>query len=213
MSDKKIMGGTALKNRFDAYYDMVLCDRISEIPKQKKGERAKFIVLKPLPTKEDYHQLKRKRFTYRLDDMVNNISGLTELGDEVRGWYDNLPESFQQGDKGSMLDECASTLENIQEPNVPEFAVAMAVYAPPLLDCNSRSDRRDAITHDLQNAITALEEAIETGKFKTVDGDEIVVQKGDDDEANQVDEIQSLVDELQTICEEAEGVEFPSMYS
>lgn len=129
MSDKHVMGGTALKNQFDAYYDMVLISHgfLTEIPKQKKGERSKFIVLKPLPTKEEYDQLKRKRFTYRLDDLVSNISGLTELGDEVRGWYDNLPESFQQGDKGSMLDECASTLENIQEPDIPEFAAAMAV--------------------------------------------------------------------------------------
>lgn len=38
---------------------------------------------------------------------------IEELRDEIQGWYDNLPEAFQSGDKGNELEQCVSELEEI----------------------------------------------------------------------------------------------------
>lgn len=220
MSDKKIIGKLALKNQFDAYVVMVLGDGyLNQLPRKGK-EKAKFELLKPLPTPEEYEKMKRQRFTVRLDDVVSSISGLSDLADELRSWYDNLPESFQQGDKGSVLEESASTLENIQEPDVPRWAGAMAVYAPPMLDLTSRADRRDGIVHELSQALAAIDNALESGKpfplCRSEDGKtefKLPTRSEDDDGEILWDELQGLRDELDNIINEAEGVEFPGMYS
>ncbi len=215
-TEKKVIGALALKNQFDPYYEMVLGSYLERHPRLKKGERAKFTITKPLPTKEGYEKLKRDRFTTRLDDVVSNVSNYSDLASELRDWYDNLPESFQQGDKGSMLDESASTLENISEPAVPDWAGAMAVYCPPMLDISSRADRRDAISHELQQAVDAIDEALTKGRFPLKDDDEgnmYQLPPEDAEDTEQRDELQSLKDELENIISEAEGVEFPGMYS
>lgn len=38
-----------------------------------------------------------------------------ELKDELQSWYDNLPENFQQGDKGEALQTAIDQLESIQQ--------------------------------------------------------------------------------------------------
>lgn len=35
------------------------------------------------------------------------------LRDELQEWYDNLPENFQQGDKGQQLEEAISNLDEV----------------------------------------------------------------------------------------------------
>jgi len=37
------------------------------------------------------------------------------LRDELQDWFDNLPEAFQQGDKGSELEEAISSLDEFIE--------------------------------------------------------------------------------------------------
>jgi len=38
-----------------------------------------------------------------------------ELKDELQGWFDNLPEQFQSGDKGSELEEAIQQLEELKD--------------------------------------------------------------------------------------------------
>jgi hypothetical protein len=42
------------------------------------------------------------------------MTAVEELKDECQEWYDNLPENFQNGDKGSTLQEAVNALENIE---------------------------------------------------------------------------------------------------
>ena len=59
-----------------------------------------FAVLKPLPTIDEFRALQKTTFTQPIADMVDNAkSELESLRDELQGWFDNLPESFQNGSK------------------------------------------------------------------------------------------------------------------
>lgn len=53
----------------------------------------------------------------RMADAVSQIedakSTLEELRDELQEWHNNLPDNFQQGDKGSQLEQAVSDLETI----------------------------------------------------------------------------------------------------
>lgn len=53
----------------------------------------------------------------RLDSIARDVqdaqNGVEELRDELQEWYDNLPESFQSGEKGDSLNEAISLLEDI----------------------------------------------------------------------------------------------------
>lgn|SRR3990167_7790231 len=55
----------------------------------------------------------------RLDDIASAVGTLAndveELRDELQEWYDNLPENFQNGDKGSELQEAIDGLEQIKD--------------------------------------------------------------------------------------------------
>jgi len=225
MSDKKVMGLVALKNMFDAYAPMVLEGvYVKRLPRTGKGDRKKFELLKPLPNKTEYEKLMRVKFTARLDDVISGACGeIANLAEEVRGWYDNLPDGLRDGDKGSMLDECANQLENVSEPDVPEFAKSMAVYAPPMLNVNSRADRRDDALHQLQQAVQALQDAKDANEFALYhdeDNRQVYIfqekRKGQEEPEEtaeeQKDALQTLIDELESINSEVESAEFPSMY-
>jgi hypothetical protein len=42
-------------------------------------------------------------------------SEVESLKDELQDWYDNLPENFQQGEKGSALEENIDYLDTLQD--------------------------------------------------------------------------------------------------
>lgn len=225
MSDPKTLGVVALKNMFDAYAPMVLDGIfIKRLPREGKGDRKKFEVIKPLPTKETYEKIKQLKYTARLDDVISGACGeLANLAEEIRSWYDSLPEGLQQADKGQQLDECANQLENISEPDVPDFARAMAVYAPPMLNVNSRGDRRDDCVHQLQQAVQMLQDAKEMEQFALFHEEQgrtvhlfQEARKGqeqpEETAEEQKDALQALVDELDNIINDAESAEFPGMY-
>ncbi len=63
-------------------------------------------------TKIEKVESRSDRFNQCLS-MINDARCETEsLRDELQDWYDNLPENFQNGDKGSQLQDSISELEN-----------------------------------------------------------------------------------------------------
>lgn len=54
----------------------------------------------------------------RLDEARSMIADaksiVEELKSEVEEWHDNLPENFQDGDKGQALEECKDNLESVE---------------------------------------------------------------------------------------------------
>lgn len=57
-------------------------------------------------------QRKPKRYeTTAIDAIESGAEEIVELADEMRSWYDNMPENFQNGERGEAVNEAADTLE------------------------------------------------------------------------------------------------------
>jgi hypothetical protein len=147
----------------------------------------------------------------RMVELKSSVTGLIEeglselqsLGEEMRSWHDGMPENFQNGDKGSQVDEAASTLENLAtEVDVPEEGdVEVTMTHRPLGRKQSRSSRRDHAVAMLSAAKDKLEE-LRDGQDEA---------DPDDQGVDEVD-YASAIEELENIISEAEAVEFPGMY-
>ena len=59
---------------------------------------------------------RREPFNGSIGNLLTEVEGEVEsLKEELEEWYNNLPESFQNGDKGNDLNEAVSELEGILE--------------------------------------------------------------------------------------------------
>lgn len=48
------------------------------------------------------------------EDLASQAKEIAQdLATEMEEWYDNLPENFQNGDKGTRIEECKDALEEI----------------------------------------------------------------------------------------------------
>lgn len=152
-----------------------------------------------LPDIAAYRALCTTAFTRPLKDVVEEaMSEIESLKDELDEWYNNMPESFQQGSKGDELQEAIDGLDSAHgqyNEGAPEWLMELPVYAPPH-EGSSRSDRCAGATNALRQAADAIEEALkkeEEGSERASDADE-------------------LMNELNSVADEAEGVCFPGMY-
>jgi hypothetical protein len=169
----------------------VLSLKLKALPRVK-GQQTKFEVIEPLPSKEEFLELQRAKFTSPLGELVSDaFSELESLKDELQDWYDNLPESFQNGDKGSELQDAVSNLENLSEPSIGEVLAGVPVFYLPPVEINSRSDRCADAAGRLRACVDALE------------GEE---------NAKQLEGASDLADELGGAADEAASVDFPGMY-
>lgn len=171
-----------------------------EFMPREKGKHTRFQILKDLPELIDFKTLYDKVYTYTISGLIEDAcSELEGLKDELQEWYDSLPESFQNGDKGSTLQDTISTLENIQEPDIPCWvAEETTVLAPSLSHRTGRAHRRDCATDKLH----AVVDWVETYKIEHADISE-----------DQESDLDAIVGEIEQIISEAECVEFPGMYS
>ncbi len=120
------------------------------------------------------------------------FSEVESLADEMRNWYDGMPENLQGGDKGAQIEECADLLESVQPVPLPEELTSEGtdeevVTVPKLKARASRSDRLGWAI----NLLTASAEAI-----KKKGGDEAI----------------QTADSLEEATQELEGAEFPGMF-
>ena len=177
-----------LNSSYGVHAAFVLEDYLDELAKKDGGMRT-YKIVKALPTEAEFQELQKKKFTSTVAELVGSAFGdLENLASEVGDWYENLPEGFQNGDKGSVLDDTRGTLESLSEPDVPNAVAKKEVYYLPLLHLSSRAARRD-------DAIGRLQAVV----------DEFDSDEGDSD-------IRQFIDELENAISEAEGVEFPGMY-
>lgn len=86
---------------------------------------------------------------------------LQGLGEELREWYDNLPEQFQSN--RSDIDEAAGTLENLTEPDAAPDAVSEleVEYVNTVGKRTGRSARGGQATYEMQAAKERAEEWVE----------------------------------------------------
>ena len=53
------------------------------------------------------------RYSHAQSQLGDAKSEFESLRDELQDWYDNLPEQFQEGDKGQQLQDAVDTLEEV----------------------------------------------------------------------------------------------------
>lgn len=181
-------------------------------PKTASGHE----ILKPLPTEEEIRFLVNKQHTTTVGDLISDAFGVfEELAGEMDDWYSNMPESLQCGDKASTIQETASTLQNLSEPDVPQNIADIEVVFIPSVDCNSRSDRRDEAVLMLQNVVDEISSLTfdETETEEKKEGEE-KKEEAEEVDADQIEEcdVDDLTSSLEEAIGEAEGVEFPLMY-
>lgn len=77
---------------------------------KKLGKNANVTVDK-VPAPKQLSRADRLAEAEQLAQQAKEI--VDELKDELQSWHDNLPENFQNGDKGNELEEAVSQLEEI----------------------------------------------------------------------------------------------------
>ncbi len=56
----------------------------------------------------------RRKAIAALQSKLEDLAGeVTAIAEEEREYYDNMPEAFQQGEKGDAAESAASTLEEV----------------------------------------------------------------------------------------------------
>jgi len=181
-----------LVSSYDPYVLAVLEeDIIIPVEDEKHVVPVKYEVIGTLPSKERYLEMRNEKFRSTVEDLVSSaMDELQELGQELRDWYENLPEAFQDGEKGSTLDESASMLEEIdsERPEAPVAVAKLEMVFLPTINTTSRSARRDAAC--------AILEAV---------SDKLAEQE-------KMPAIEEFTQQIQEAISQAENVEFPGMY-
>lgn len=152
------------------------------------------------------------------DALSSGISDLEGLRDEMRDWYDNMPESLQNGDRGGRIQEAAEALDNVdcialgdelenEKDDNDKLRLGGIRFSYPVNKRRnlSKSARRDEATGLLRAAVEAVrghlaeKEAAATAADAPETGEEEV-------------DVSSELDELESLIDDAEGVEFPGAY-
>jgi hypothetical protein len=133
--------------------------------------------------------------------VANAISDLQELAEEIREVVDNAG-NFSSTERIQTLDNTASTLEEINEPDIEEGIGKIEIEYSEILPSGRKGLSRQARCN---NAINALEAAIEIVQEKS---DNFSEGKGGSEE----NPYQDLLDALEEIKGNAEACEFPGMY-
>lgn len=210
---KTILTKFALEKQFDRYATAVLSAYLTAQPYERRKQR-KYEVTKPLPTLDEYRDLRDKQYLTTVDDLVSDaFSEFEGLRDELQAWYDNLPESFQNGNKGDELQDAINGLENAQRPDVPEFFQKVSLVFLPDLKISSRSDRNAEGALKLQVVIDLIEEILSNGTVPTFNE-----ESGEPDggkrpiTGDERDALEYLRDDIDSAKSEVEAVNFPGMY-
>jgi cytochrome P450 len=139
-------------------------------------------------------KIKTTERTMPIADAVSYAYGeLESLAEECREVVDNAEGGLANTQRIQTLDETASTLEGITEPDVEEEVGKLEIKFHEQQPASkskglSRNSRRD-------NAVAALDAAIQHLT-----------------DAEKHDDYQDLIDDLERIKDDAESVEFPGMY-
>lgn len=212
-----ILTKTLLKKRYGPHVERLFVDQayMSRLPR-KKGEITKYQVLKPLPTESEFRDIRAKYFETTVSSLVEDAALITEeLINELQEWYDALPESFQNGDKGQEIEEAKDTLEGINWPEVDEASGKIKTVYIPAEKIESRGDRAADAAGMLSAALEALRDAandLEAVTRQSIDPDEQEKEAGGAEEDPRIEELRDLAEELETTQQELEGVSFPGMY-
>lgn len=162
------------------------------------------------PVKTARHPLKRTPRRGSLADAVEYAYGeISDLAEEIRTVVDDASGTPRENtQRMQTLGETADALEGIGDaPDVPDEIECYVEWVINTRRGLSRSDRRDNATNALDAAISAIEDWI--SDQETDGGDE--GGDGEEPEAVDVSDAETLRDDLENAKGELENVEFPGM--
>jgi tetratricopeptide (TPR) repeat protein len=168
----------------------------------------------------------------QIDSTLENcldVSGLTDLRDELQDWYDNLHENFQNGQKGEELQEAIEYLSeaenaDLELPNSLKHLATRAVSFGVYRKASSRAKRCDDSISQLAAARELLEEAKGEWEDALAKAPEKLPANGELEAVEErapitqeemraaIEDAETLIDALQEICDTCEQVNFPGMY-
>jgi hypothetical protein len=193
-----------LKKTYGESYEVVLSDYLEKLPmERKRGVKAKYKILKELPSVEVYREMRTKRFTTDVDTLIDDAFDEFEcLRDELQEWYDSMPENLQNSNKGDNLQNSIDNLDSLERPDVPDEIGKFSCTFYPSSKCTSRTDRCSEAVGKLRSVMDCLQEALDEDDEK---------KNGKMGESLRSD-IEGLRDDMERAADEAESVEFPSMF-
>ncbi len=223
------IGRLALVKRYDRWAPRVLVQHnsIREI-QVKRAEGAKrrpqsqYVAIGEIPTAGAYAKLRDRTYTMTAEDAASQVqSTFEELGDELRSWYDGMPENFQGGDKGTEVEAAAEACEELAGSELkPEDCIAQlpVVHLPG--EGSSRGDRcaeacclLDDLAGACSDAIDKMQRAVPM--WEVPSWAEEAMPEG----IEVADYCKQLIEALETLRDQAEedkgnaeGIEFPGMY-
>lgn len=187
----------------------LLCtQQMRGLERKGKGQRYKVLVSFPEDVKAFVSAYFQREPLAALDEAFGEVESLRE---ELEEWYGNLPESFQNGDKGEDLQSAISELEGVEDFRggykdedlerlfklVPDQSVLVYPSGP------SRSDRCSSACGVFESVMASIDELIEDRK----DPNSFAVITADEAE-----ELKSISSSLDDIINTLQSVSFPGMY-
>jgi hypothetical protein len=154
------------------------------------------------------------------DEAFSEIEGLAE---EIRSWYDNLQgTNFENSDRASMLDDAATTLENVYRPDCPEAIKDIQVVCLVSVPKSKRQGTSRAVR--LENALTLIQDISsviedednmkeQIKKYLEASGNEYKTEEDLESAIQEAyDEASSFKDDIDGVYGDLDGsVEFPTM--
>jgi hypothetical protein len=201
-TDKKPFTRVFLRNNYGSHAWTYLRDYLKPLPRAKK-EQQKYVWSREAPTAEEATELRNKHFTTTLEELASDaFSEIESLSGEMQEWYDNMPENFQQGDKGSEVEEAKDALENISTVELSGEAAKLTTVYIPAENIESRGDR-------INDCVSRLNHAAETLRDELQD---LIDAAPKDDPYKDAEGWGDIADELESAAQEADGISFPGMY-
>lgn len=143
---------------------------------------------------------KRQVFHSTIEGCVSQFwEDLDTIASDINDTLEAMPESFQSGNRYSVLDDAKSSFEahSGDAPDVPEFLGSIK------LDYLNDTRAREAVTYKVRrgNMCAMLQGAIDETKNKIENPDDEM--SGDD-----LTEAEELVEKLEEVIIEIEGIQF-----
>lgn len=219
------------------YVSKLLTGHIQKLPKRKKGEVGKYLILNPLPSQAELSAMLTQYYTTSAEGLVDEANDeISALKDEIEAWKESIEENFSGSEKYSQLEEALDLLEQYSELEWPsEIEDFGVLYVPPVPKVfrgrvtHSRAARLNEACDKLQTVMDGLEEE-KTARVEKLRGllddlaevertDEQKQQfcdehgiSGDEDPDSLETEYDNFIGEIENNKSEVEGVEFPGMY-
>lgn len=225
-----------LRNVFGKHAVAVLINMRAVIPievdvkvksrrRYNKGEEVektvtKYAVLR-VPTSDEYRVAQDALYTEPASDLISRAFDIfEELHSQLDEWYENMPENFQNAEKGEAVSEARDAVDNVRnesfEPD--SYAGLLPVVCLPFGGGGSRADQCAEACELLAEVAEEAREMV--GKLEDHEASDAVyaaIEWGDDGEDKpDKDDLIAMLDNMADKCEkvisEAEGIEFPGMF-